>query len=64
MLAQSATEALVMGIALHPHIIGQPFRLRHLARALRHIAEARDVVWLTTAGAIAEAWRGIETPRG
>ena len=30
---------LVLGIALHPYIVGQPFRLRHLKRALKHIAE-------------------------
>ncbi|CAN5320055.1 polysaccharide deacetylase family protein [soil metagenome] len=64
LLAQSATEALVMGIALHPHIVGQPFRLKHLARALGHIAEHREAVWLTTAGAIADAWQGMEPPRG
>lgn len=42
----------VMGIALHPYIIGQPHRLRVLRRALARIAQARDVVWITTAGAI------------
>ncbi len=54
MLAQSATEPLVMGIALHPYIVGQPFRLRQLRRALRHVEQQREHVWLTTAGAIAE----------
>ena len=35
MLEQSrATQPLVMGIALHPYIVGQPYRLRHLRRAL------------------------------
>jgi peptidoglycan/xylan/chitin deacetylase (PgdA/CDA1 family) len=53
MLAQSRAQPLVMGIALHAYIVGQPFRLRHLRRALRHIAQHRDVAWLTTAGAIA-----------
>lgn len=33
---------LVLGIALHPYIVGQPFRLRHLKRALKHIAETRQ----------------------
>lgn len=42
----------VMGIALHPYIIGQPHRLRHLRRALAEIAAHRDTVWITTAGAI------------
>jgi peptidoglycan/xylan/chitin deacetylase (PgdA/CDA1 family) len=45
---------LVMGIALHPYIVGQPYRLRHLRRALQHVAAARDAgrVWMTTPGAI------------
>jgi peptidoglycan/xylan/chitin deacetylase (PgdA/CDA1 family) len=48
--------ALVMGIALHPYIVGQPYRLRHLRRALQAVAAARDAgqVWMTTPGAI---WR-------
>ena len=32
-----ARAPLVMGIALHAYIVGQPFRLRHLRRALRHV---------------------------
>jgi hypothetical protein len=44
---------LVMGVALHPYIVGYPHRLRHLRRALRHIAERKEEVWLTNAGAIA-----------
>jgi peptidoglycan/xylan/chitin deacetylase (PgdA/CDA1 family) len=42
----------VMGIALHPYIVGQPHRLRHLRRALAEIAGHRRAVWITTAGAI------------
>jgi peptidoglycan/xylan/chitin deacetylase (PgdA/CDA1 family) len=42
----------VMGIALHPYIVGQPHRLRHLRRALGAIARARGDVWITTAGAV------------
>ena len=47
---------LVMGIALHPYIVGQPYRLRHLRRALERVAAARDAggVWMTTPGAV---WR-------
>lgn len=53
MLEQSRQQPLVMGIALHPYIVGQPYRLRELRRALRHICERRRDVWLTTAGEIA-----------
>lgn len=42
----------VMGIALHPYIVGQPHRLRHLRRALHAIAGRRDRIWITTAGAV------------
>ena len=54
MLQQSATQPLAMGIALHPYLVGQPYRLRHLRRALEHVARARDAgaVWFTTPGAI------------
>jgi peptidoglycan/xylan/chitin deacetylase (PgdA/CDA1 family) len=53
MLELSQERPLVMGIALHAYLVGQPHRLRHLKRALRHIAKHRDRIWLTTPGAIA-----------
>ena len=54
MLDQSRQQPLVLGLALHPYIIGQPHRLRHLRSALEHIAAARDAnkIWMTTPGAI------------
>lgn len=54
MLTQSAQQPLVMGIALHPYLVGQPYRLRHLRRALEHIANRAHEIWLTTPGAIAD----------
>lgn len=53
MLAQSEKQSLVMGIALHPYLVGQPYRLRHLRRALQTIVARRNDIWFTTAGAIA-----------
>lgn len=55
MLEQARRTPLVMGIALHPYIVGQPYRLRHLRRALQRVAAARDAgqAWCTTPGAIA-----------
>jgi allantoinase len=53
MLELSQERPLVMGVALHAYLVGQPHRLRHLKRALRHIAKHRDSIWLTTPGAIA-----------
>ncbi|MDM0114249.1 polysaccharide deacetylase family protein [Variovorax sp. J22R133] len=65
-LEQSRKQPLVMGVALHPYIVGQPYRLRHLRRALSHLAAMRDrgEVWFTTPGAICEHMNLIdpETP--
>lgn len=52
MQEQSKAQPLVMGLALHPYVVGQPFRLRPLRRALAHIADRRDTVWITHAGEI------------
>jgi allantoinase len=54
MLEQSMDAPLVMGIALHAYLVGHPHRLRHLRRALEHIGAARERIWVTTAGAIAD----------
>jgi len=61
MLEESARRPLVMGIALHGYLMGHPHRLKHLARALGHIAEhGGDQVWWCTAGAISDAYRHID----
>ncbi len=59
MREQSARQPLVCGIALHPYIVGQPFRLRHLRRALTHIASRADSIWLCRAGDIAAHVAGL-----
>ena len=43
----------VLSIALHPFIIGHPFRARHLDRALAHIREHPDV-WIATGSEIVD----------
>jgi allantoinase len=55
MLQQSSAQPLVMGLALHPYIVGQPHRLKHLRGALEAFARERDAgrIWFTTPGAIA-----------
>ncbi len=60
-LEQTARDGVpqVMGIALHPYIIGQPYRLRALRGALAEIAARRDAVWLTTAGAVHDHVAGL-----
>jgi allantoinase len=47
MLAQSERQPLVCPISLHPFVMGRPYRIRQLRRALEHIVRHRDRVWLT-----------------
>jgi hypothetical protein len=54
MLLQSKKWPLVYTIVLHPFIIGQPFRLRALRRALEHISARRDDLWITMPGKVAD----------
>jgi len=53
MRRQSQHQPLVMGMALHPYIVGQAHRVRHLRRALTRIAATRYALWLTMPGEIA-----------
>jgi peptidoglycan/xylan/chitin deacetylase (PgdA/CDA1 family) len=62
MLDQSKKYPLVFSVALHPFIIGQPFRLRAFRDALRHIMAHKDALWLTTPGEIARYCEGL--PKG
>lgn len=60
MLEDSRRRPCVMGIALHGYIMGQPHRLKHLDRALRHMRAAGGAdVWWTTAGAINDHFRAL-----
>ena len=56
MVEQCAAQPLVMAISLHPFVVGQPFRLPSLRRALKHCVEhaKRERVWWTTPGAVAD----------
>jgi allantoinase len=53
MLIQAEGGPLVFSVALHPYITGQPFRLRQLRRAFKHIVSQRERIWLTRAEEIA-----------
>lgn len=61
MREQARHGPLVMGIALHAYLVGQPYRLKHLRRALKHIRDNLDQdVWLTRPGAIAAHVAGLD----
>jgi allantoinase len=63
MLELSAQQPLVCGIALHAMVVGQPYRLRALRRALKHIADhpKRPEVWFTRPGAIYDHCAALPT---
>lgn len=50
---ESATSGRFMNIGLHPHVIGQPFRIRALRDFIRY-AKSFDGVWFATREEIAE----------
>jgi hypothetical protein len=55
LLSQSQHQPLVCSLSLHPPIVGQPFRLAQLRRALQAIKAHPGFgrVWLTRPGDIA-----------
>jgi hypothetical protein len=59
MLRRSEDTALVFGISLHSFIVGQPFRVVHLRRALRHMLGRRDRLWITLPREIARYYRTL-----
>lgn len=50
---EGAESARVMGIGIHPFLVGQPFRARYLAEALEHVT-GHDEVWIATSDEIAQ----------
>jgi peptidoglycan/xylan/chitin deacetylase (PgdA/CDA1 family) len=52
MREQAVAQPLVMPVSLHPFVVGRPYRLRQLRRALAHIASDRAAVWITRPGDI------------
>jgi peptidoglycan/xylan/chitin deacetylase (PgdA/CDA1 family) len=63
MLLLSRKWSLVYTLVLHPFIIGQPFRLRALRRALTHIMKSQDDVWIATPGGVAEHFARVNPAR-
>ncbi len=62
MLLQAKKQPLVMGIALHPYLVGQPYRLKHIRRALQYICAYRDRndIWFTTPGEICTHMQSLD----
>lgn len=63
MLRQSQQRPLVLGIALHTMIVGQPHRLHTLRKAIEHIVNhrQREKVWITRPGEIYDHCAALPT---
>jgi peptidoglycan/xylan/chitin deacetylase (PgdA/CDA1 family) len=59
MLRCSVDAPLVCVISLHSFIMGQPFRLARLRKALQHIMSHKDEVWMTLPGEVARHYRSL-----
>jgi allantoinase len=53
---EGASHPKVMNIAVHPFIMGQPHRIRHLAEALEYVL-GHDGVWCATGSEIVDCYR-------
>jgi peptidoglycan/xylan/chitin deacetylase (PgdA/CDA1 family) len=60
--ADSARSGRVMALALHPFVIGQPFRHKYLDQALEYLA-AQPGIWLTTSDEIAKHFQRTHNER-
>jgi len=59
MLRRSHDTPLVFVISLHSFIMGQPFRLARLRRALQHVLSHTQQTWVTRPGDIARYYRSL-----
>ncbi len=57
--AEGATNGRVLGIALHPFLIGAAHRIKYLDEALQYIA-GHDKVWFATGDEIIKAYKAQE----
>ena len=53
MYEDGADQFRVMSLAIHPFLVGHPFRAKYLDRALKHI-RSREQVWITTGSQIVD----------
>jgi hypothetical protein len=60
--AESESAARVIGIPLHPFLVGQPLRIKYFRQAIAHMQKF-DRVWFATGSEIAEAYERVSYTR-
>ena len=58
--ADSQKTARVMGILLHPFLMGEPWRTPYLKKAIAYFKQ-HDCVWFTTGSEIIDAFEKIRS---
>ncbi|KPK18213.1 MAG: hypothetical protein AMJ67_11200 [Betaproteobacteria bacterium SG8_41] len=59
LLRKSTEMPLVFAISIHTFIMGQPFRIVHLRRALRHMLRRKGKAWFTLPRLIARHYKSL-----
>ncbi len=54
-----ASNARIMSIAIHPFLIGHPFRAKYFDKALAHIRQ-RDAVWIATGSQLLDWFKSTD----
>jgi allantoinase len=60
MYEEGKKQPRVLAMALHPFLVGHPYRAQHLERALAYIRQ-HDDVWITTGSAIVDWYKSKST---
>jgi allantoinase len=59
LVEDSRKQPRVMGLPIHPFLVGQPEHIKYFQRAIQHI-KASDRVWLATGTEIIDAYRKVQ----
>ena len=59
MLLQSEKQPLICPIAIHPFVVGRPYRMKQMRRALEHVKRHAGDIWLTRPGDICTFIEGL-----
>jgi allantoinase len=57
--AESRKQPRVMGLPIHPFLVGQPEHITHFKRAIQHIKQSEHV-WLATGSEIVDAYKKVQ----
>jgi peptidoglycan/xylan/chitin deacetylase (PgdA/CDA1 family) len=59
LLSDSQKQPRVMGLPIHPYLVGQPEHISYFKRAIQHIKQS-DRVWIATGSEIIDAYKKVQ----